>query len=159
MYRKDMHHDGHIYRGSFVYRLESGVVRWIEGSDDHRLYSVDSLGNRSVDYIEVKDRNILDALTDKKGVAAYSVLSKVDELPIASLYSHPDTSDLTTMGYSMETYYKSDQWKVVNGQSPVYNYVYFPKMKNLYLVGWYNPVFIKSINNYKSFYFGTLNSK
>ena len=32
-------------------------------------------------------------------------------------------------------------------------------MKNLYLVGWYNPVFIKSINNYKSFYFGTLNSK
>ena len=154
-----MHHDGHIYRGSFVYRLESGVVRWIEGSDDHRLYSVDSLGNRSVDYIEVKDRNILDALTDKKGVAAYSVLSKVDELPIASLYSHPDTSDLTTMGYSMETYYKSDQWKVVNGQSPVYNYVYFPKMKNLYLVGWYNPVFIKSINNYKSFYFGTLNSK
>ena len=158
-----MHHDGHIYRGSFVYRLESGVVRWIEGSDDHRLYSVDSLGNRSVDYIEVKDRNILDALTDKKGVAsytsstniddffkvflfaadnsnvewalhrgqdnsytigtshsekgvaAYSVLSKVDELPIDSLYSHPDTSDLRTMGYSMETYYKSDQWKVVNG--------------------------------------------
>lgn len=109
MYRKDMHHDSHIYRGSFVYRLESGVVRWIEGSDDHRLYSVDSLGNRSVDYIEVKDRNILDALTDKKGVAAYSVLSKVDELPIASLHSHPDTSDLTTMGYSMETYYKSDQ--------------------------------------------------
>ncbi len=27
MYRKDMHHDGHIYRGSFVYRLESGVQR------------------------------------------------------------------------------------------------------------------------------------
>ena len=163
MYRKDMHHDDHIYRGSFVYRLEGGVVRWIEGSDDHRLYSVDSLGNRSVDYVEVKDRNILDALADKKGVAsytsstniddffkvflfssdnsnvewalhrgqdnsytigtshkeggvaAYSVLSKVDELPIASLYSHPDTSDLTTMGYSMETYYKSDQWKVANG--------------------------------------------
>ena len=27
MYRKDMHHDGHIYRGSFVYRLEGGVQR------------------------------------------------------------------------------------------------------------------------------------
>ena len=73
-----MHHDGHIYRGSFVYRLESGVVRWIEESDEHRLYSVDSLGNRSVDYIEVKDRNILDALTDKKGVASYTSSSNID---------------------------------------------------------------------------------
>ena len=27
MYRKDMHHAGHIYRGSFVYRLEGGVQR------------------------------------------------------------------------------------------------------------------------------------
>ena len=27
MYRNDMHHDGHIYRGSFVYRLEGGVQR------------------------------------------------------------------------------------------------------------------------------------
>ena len=95
----------------------------------------------------------------EEGVAAYSVLRGIDKFPLDSVHSHPDTSDLTTMGYSMETYYKSDQWKVVNRQSPVYNYVYFPKMKNLYLVGWYNPVFIKLINNYKSFYFGTLNSK
>ena len=71
----------------------------------------------------------------EKGVAAYSVLRGIDKFPLASVHSHPDTSDLTTMEYSMETYYKSDQWKVVNGQSPVYNYVYFPKMKNLYLVG------------------------
>lgn len=62
-----------------MYRLESGVVRWIEGSDDHRLYSVNSLGNRSVDYIEVKDRNILDALTDKKGVASYTSSTNIDD--------------------------------------------------------------------------------
>ena len=89
----------------------------------------------------------------------YSVLRKIDYLPIASVHSHPNTSDLTTMGYGMETYYKSDQLKVINGQSPVYNYVYFSKLKNLYLAGWYNPIFIKSINNYKRLYFGTLNSK
>ena len=71
-----MHHDGHIYRGS---RLESGVVRWIEESDEHRLYSVDSLGNRSVDYVEVKDRNILDALTDKKGIASYTSSTNIDD--------------------------------------------------------------------------------
>ena len=58
---------------------KSGVVRWIEESDEHRLYSVDSLGNRSVDYIEVKDRNILDALTDKKGVASYTSSSNIDD--------------------------------------------------------------------------------
>lgn len=36
MYRKDMHHDGHIYRGSFVYRLESGVQR-LESSLTHGM--------------------------------------------------------------------------------------------------------------------------
>lgn len=58
---------------------EKGVIRWIEQSKDHRLYSVDSLGNRSTDYVEVRNRDILDALTDKKGIASYTSSTNIDD--------------------------------------------------------------------------------
>ena len=208
MYRKDMHHDGHIYRGSFVYRLEGGVVRWIEESDEHRLYSVDSLGNRSVDYIEVKDRNILDALTDKKGVASYTSSSNIDDFfkvflfasdnsnvewalhrgqdnsytigtkhdkgsagtwedygikkPIASVHSHPDEpNSFYYERCSMSHDYDNVTDEVEKyGQQMRLNYVYFPNSTRLYHVEPSGVRYIHSVNNnYRRFYFGTLNHR
>ena len=46
-----------------------------------------------------------------------------------------------------------------NGGQPRYNYVYFPKTGHLFHVEYYAPRYIKTINSYKDFYFGTLNHK
>ena len=98
---------------------------------------------------------------EKSGVAAYHILADTElkRLPIASVHSHPNTTDLTTMGYTSETYSGSDQQSVYNGLSSIYNYVYFPDSKSLYLAGKYTPIYIRGINSYKDLYFGTLNHK
>ena len=189
---------------------EKGVIRWIEQSKDHRLYSVDSLGNRSTDYVEVRNRDILDALTDKKGIASYtsstniddffkvflfasdnsnvewalhrgqdnsytigtshsekgvavySVLRGIDKFPLASVHSHPDVvthkKERESMGYDEGwVQYANDRQKVYWGVVQKYNYVYFPISKTLYNVESDNPRYVKHINTFKDFYFGTLN--
>ena len=189
---------------------EKGVIRWIEQSKDHRLYSVDSLGNRSTDYVEVRNRDILDALTDKKGIASYtsstniddffkvflfasdnsnvewalhrgqdnsytigtshsekgvavySVLRGIDKFPLASVHSHPDVvthkKERESMGYDEGwVQYANDRQKVYWGVVQKYNYMYFPISKTLYNVESDNPRYVKHINTFKDFYFGTLN--
>ncbi len=93
---------------------------------------------------------------NEDSVDPYSVLSGKQIPPISSVHSHPGTTDLTTMGYISETYYRSDQWKVNNGLAPKYNYVYFPCLKSLYQAGWYTPVYIRRVAKFQDFYFGTL---
>lgn len=90
-------------------------------------------------------------------VDSYLTMTGDERLPIASVHSHPNTADLTTMGYSTETYSRSDQWKVNNNIAPKNNYVYFPK--SLYLAGQYTPVYIRKIDSYQDFYFGILNHR
>ena len=56
--------------GRDVWHLsQDGKITWQEGSKEDRLYSVDSEGNRSDDYVTVKDRGILEAFTNKSDVA------------------------------------------------------------------------------------------
>lgn len=43
-----------------------------EVSDEHRLYYIDSEGNRGDNYITVNNRKILDAFTGKDGMASYT---------------------------------------------------------------------------------------
>lgn len=188
----------------------NGELNWVEGSDDHRLYSVDFEGNRSQEYVTVRNRAVLDAFTNKKGVvsytastdiddlfkvflfvadntdvewalhrgvnneyilgtshseqgvAAYSILKGTDEIPIASVHSHPNVvtyrKERETMGYDDGwILYGNDRQKVYWGVVPEYNYVYFPISKILYNVEYNNPRYIKRISNNTSFYFGTLN--
>lgn len=47
----------------------------------------------------------------------------------------------------------------VNGMQTRYNYVYFKSTGHLYHVEYYMPRFIKSVSNYRQFYFGILNHK
>lgn len=86
--------------------------------------------------------------------------------PIASLHSHPGVSDkfvaeLESMGY-FDDILLGDRENVVNdvdvnGRQTRYNYVYFKNTGHLYHVEYYKPRFIKSVRNYRQFYFGTLN--
>ena len=92
-------------------------------------------------------------------VDSYFTMTGEESLPIASIHSHPNTTDLTTMGYSLYTYSTSDQWKVNNSIAPKLNYVYFPKSRSLYLAGQYSPYYIRKIEAYQDFYFGTLNHR
>ena len=67
--------------GKDVWVISSnGIIIWVKGSDEHRLYSIDSEGNRSTDYIEVKDREILDTLANKKDIAYYTSFSNIDDI-------------------------------------------------------------------------------
>ena len=97
------------------------------------------------------------------GVDRYKDITGRNELPIASVHSHPNQetsfyNEAYTMGYYGGTY-PNDYELLREGRSPAYNYVYFPKSKNLYNVSLYSPTFIKKIYSPKSFYFGTLNHK
>ena len=96
---------------------------------------------------------------DDSMVDSYFTMTGEESLPIASMHSHPNTTDITTMGYSSDTYSRSDQWKVNNSIAPKLNYVYFPKSRSLYLVGQYSPYYIRKIEAYQDFYFGTLNHR
>ena len=81
--------------------------------------------------------------------------------PDASIHSHPDTpisEEAYSMGYGANQYY-TDLRKVESGQSPRYNYVYFPESHNVFLVNPSYPVFIRKVTSVKSFYWGTLNTK
>ena len=81
--------------------------------------------------------------------------------PDASIHSHPNTAiseEAYSMGYGAIQYY-TDLRKVELGQSPKYNYVYFPKSHNVYSVNPSYPVFIRKATSEKSFYWGTLNTR
>ena len=87
----------------------------------------------------------------------------------ASVHSHPGTSrdgELESMGVPRGAYEGVDgDWKHVirdvnnNGHITRHSYVYFPKSKNLYYVGYHGPQFIRKAYDYKSFYFGVLNKR
>lgn len=200
--------------GEDVWEINSnGIITWVEESDEHRLYYIDSEGNRGDNYITVNNRKILDAFTGKDGMASYtddsniddffkvflfaadnsdvewalhrgrdnsytigtshrtqgvdsySVLTGTDEIPIASIHSHPNVitykGEIESMGYDAGwVKYGNDRQKVYWGVVPVYNYVYFPISKTLYNVEYSSPRYIKRINGiYKELYFGTLNYK
>ena len=54
----------------------------------------------------------------------------------------------------------NDLQKVMCGQSPVYNYVYFPVSGHIYNVQKPSAVYIKSLGiNYRGLYWGTLNHR
>ena len=89
--------------------------------------------------------------------------------PDASVHSHPgdkyreQTEAIESMGYDkydpmgdwanvLENYYKT-------GNSESSNYVYFPANNRLYNVGVFSPLYIRTINSYQDFYFGTLNHR
>ncbi|MBO5193261.1 MAG: hypothetical protein J6B62_00030, partial [Bacteroidales bacterium] len=97
------------------------------------------------------------------------------EKPDASVHSHPGNifgaaKELESMGFIREdriharTINGSD-WSNVrddvheNGKQTRMNYVYFQKSHNLYHVEYNKPRYIRNINNYKKFYFGTLNNR
>ena len=93
-----------------------------------------------------------------------SVLSGDVELPIASVHSHPNETTYAGERFSMGydggwIQYGNDHQKTHWGTVPKYNYVYFPRSKRLYNVERYRPRYIRTINSYKDFYFGTLNYK
>lgn len=86
--------------------------------------------------------------------------------PDASVHSHPGKKptaydEINSMGYPTPShyYFDGDAINARRNLRPRYNYVYFPNSGNLYLVGKERPSFIRSVSNYRSFYFGTLNTK
>ena len=94
------------------------------------------------------------------------------EQPDASVHSHPgigisEKAELNSMGYRIEKGQKkaSGDWKNVvvdfkkNGKQTRMNYVYFPNSSHLYHVEPRIPRYIRNVNNYRNFYFGTLNNR
>jgi len=88
--------------------------------------------------------------------------------PIASVHSHPDVipsleKEKESMGYWPIDYvaeaFNSRKDIRNNGSTARKSYVYFPNSSRLYFVGYYEPRYIRSINNYRQFYFGTLNHR
>ena len=183
--------------GRDVWHLnQDGKITWQERSKEDRLYSVDTEGNRSDDYVTVKDRGILDAFTNKSDVASYTTSANIDDVfkvfkfaadntnvewvihrgegdqytigtkhdkisagnwedygiqkPIASVHSHPDVP--TTV--KEERGSMSHDWK--NARM---SYIYFSNSRRLYYIEPQGYMYINTINNYRRFYFGTLNHK
>ena len=194
--------------GRDVWHLnQDGKITWQEESKEHRLYSVDSEGNRSDDYVTVNDRGILDAFTNKSDVASYTTSVNIDDVfkvfkfaadntnvewvihrgegdqytigtkhdeisagnwedygiqkPIASVHSHPDVP--TTV--EEESRSMSHDWKNAKREAKEYgpnariSYIYFSNSHRLYYIEPQGYMYINTINNYKRFYFGTLNHK
>lgn len=69
------------------------------------------------------------------------------------------------MGYWPEGVAKGSDWYNVvndvnaNRKYTRLSYVYFPNSVNLYFIGYHEAKYIRKVNNYKSFYFGTLNNR
>ena len=85
-----------------------------------------------------------------------------DELPVASIHSHPD---IPANNYD-ERYSMRNDWDDTKYEVNTYeyhhrmNYVYFPNSKNLYHVEYGGVRYIRCIGeDYRRFYFGTLNHK
>ena len=200
--------------GMDIWEIDSeGYIRWREASEGHRLYSMTSDGYRSQDYITVRDRSILDTLSNGADISSFSSRENVDDIfnvfkfasdnsdvewvvhrnddnytigtkhdantsgswgdygldkPQVSMHSHPGVNgsksqELDSMGYHDGVPGIGDWTGVItdvraNGKQTRMNYVYFPNSTRLYHVEYYGPRFIREINNdYKRFYFGTLN--
>ena len=90
----------------------------------------------------------------------------ITNTPNASVHSHPDvepvaSKELESMGY-LDNYISGDWGNVIsdvyrNGKQTRLSYVYFPKSRRLYYVGYYRAQYISDITSYKNYYFGTLN--
>lgn len=194
--------------GRDVWHLnQDGKITWQERSKEDRLYSVDTEGNRSDDYVTVKDRGILDAFTNKSDVASYTTSANIDDVfkvfkfaadntnvewvihrgegdqytigtkhdkisagnwedygiqkPIASVHSHPNVP--TTVKEERGT--MSHDWKNARIEAKEYgpnarmSYIYFSNSRRLYYIEPQGYMYINTINNYRRFYFGTLNHK
>jgi len=188
-----------------------GVITYKNDKDDsneYRLYSLDSDNNRTQQYVSVKDRELLDAFVDKKGLSSFSTAKNINDIfkvflfaadntdvewvihrsadniytlgtihedsragnwsnynisyPISSVHSHPNVSE----SIKEESISMGLDWEVVKVDYETYsdrsrlNYIYFPKSKRLYYLGRNGYSIIRTIDNdYKRFYFGTLNHR
>lgn len=90
--------------------------------------------------------------------------------PVVTVHSHPDVipttkKELESMGdWNGKPWYLSDWYNVMNdvsqnGRITRLSYVYFQNTANLYFVGYHNVKYIRKVDNYKRFYFGTLNDR
>ena len=88
-------------------------------------------------------------------------------LPDASIHSHPNEAsnpikEKESMGYWRDqdfTTYSGDAFNARHFARPLYNYVYFSESHRIYQIGKSYPIYIKRIQSYKGFYFGTLNTR
>ena len=83
----------------------------------------------------------------------------------ASLNSHPGQllqHERSSMGVGRKGgYYPTSDWgQKITGLRPYYSAVYFPNTKNLYSISKYEISYIRNIgNDFKRFYYGTLNHR
>ena len=78
------------------------------------------------------------------------------------MHSHPGTAlrnEKSSMGdYGLTYQPGSDFGRKISGKRPYNMYVYFPESKNIYNISKYKTSYIRNIgDDYKRFYFGTLN--
>ena len=148
---------------------ETGLSSYTTGSNIDDIFKVFlfAADNSDVEWAVHRGRdNMYTIGTSHKEDSAGSWNDYGINKPIASLHSHPGVSDefvaeLESMGY-FDDILLGDRANVVNdvdvnGRQTRYNYVYFKNTGHLYHVEYYKPRFIKSVRNYRQFYFGTLN--
>ena len=70
----------------------NGEITWSERSEEHRLYAVDSENNRSMDYIVVKNSDILSNL-EGNGIQYYTSAGNIDDFFKVFLFA-ADNSDV-----------------------------------------------------------------
>ena len=69
----------------------NGEVSRIKKSNTDVLYYIDNEGKRSSEFINIKDRNLLDAFSDKKGKALGTTNSNIDDLFKMFLFASNNT--------------------------------------------------------------------
>ena len=120
----------------------------------------------NVEWVIHKNNNIytLGTVLDTDSVAAYQDFGL--KKPDASIHSHPNVTppcykeELESMGYLTDMgIVTTDMAKVRYSQAPFYNYVYFPVSGRLYNVERKMPRYIRRVQDYHGFYFGTLNDR
>ena len=86
--------------------------------------------------------------------------------PDASVHSHPDVSidsrlEIESMGKWIDDNGSvkalGDWSKARRGNSPSFNYVYFPNSSRLYKFERREPIYIRTIKSFRGFFFGALN--
>ena len=111
------------------------------------------------------DNYTLGTIHDKNSSAGFADYGL--SLPEASVHSHPDRGPVVldekeSMGYWHnlgQWIYTGDAYNVRHAKRNTNNYVYFPISRRLYYLGENRPSYIRTINDYKSFFFGTLNNR
>lgn len=152
-------------KGSIIINGTSFDVNFTQSSSADNLFKLFKFLSdyTNVEWVIHRNGSVYTLGTIHNNNSAASFSNYGLSFPDASIHSHPSiqprtiNEEIESMGYWEGKPAAGDAQNAVKGLKPRFNYVYFPESSRLYNVEKNKPRYIKRINSYKSFYFGTLN--